>query len=190
MKKDQVWTIVGISIVVALVVSILTTSITGNAIKVMSYRWGSEVYTKTEIDSMLKSSISYQGVLDMLTNSNVVNPYDRQGMSGVGAFLADGMSADQYCKNNGYGNCLMVLNTVDEVHFNSDDLSCTGGLNYDNRYINVNTPADCNTIFDDTFYNGMNFHPRTKSAECVGGGYGNSDHWYNNYVSFICAKPL
>ena len=129
--------------------------------------------------------VTYQRVLNMLTNAKHINPYQRQG-SGVGPFLADGMTANEYCKKNNYGNCLLVINNFGEVYFNSNDLSCSNGINYHNQYNNLNLPADCNTRFDSNFY--ISHDPRTKDAVCLNGGYSSSDLWNLYYVGFICAK--
>ena len=129
--------------------------------------------------------VTYQGVLDMLTSAKHLNPYEKFS-SGVGKFLADGMTANEYCKNKGYGNCLLVINNFGEVYFNSNDLSCNNGINYDDKSDQLNLPADCNTRFDYNFY--LSHDPRTKNAVCLGGGSGGSDHWDSYYVRFICAK--
>jgi hypothetical protein len=52
MKKGQIWTIVGISLVVAVIASVATASITGNVIKLNQDRFGKfDVYTKAEVDA-------------------------------------------------------------------------------------------------------------------------------------------
>jgi|SRR3989338_1979062 len=53
MVKNQMWTIIGVSLVVALVVSLVTASITGNFIKVKKADYGTAVYTKYEVDKLL-----------------------------------------------------------------------------------------------------------------------------------------
>ena len=55
MKNGQIWTIVIVSLVVAVIVSLVTVSITGNVIKQNNRLWGKyEVYTKQEVDAMTK----------------------------------------------------------------------------------------------------------------------------------------
>src|SRR3989338_8828885 len=54
MVKNQMWTIIGVSLVVALVVSLVTASITGNFIKVKKTDDGTAVYTKYEVDQLFK----------------------------------------------------------------------------------------------------------------------------------------
>ncbi len=55
MEKSQIWTIVGISLIVAVIASFGTAYITGNVITVSKYGGTSSVYTKSEIDSQLTS---------------------------------------------------------------------------------------------------------------------------------------
>jgi len=65
MKTGQIWTIVIVSLVVAVIVSIATVSITGNVIKQNNQLWGKyEVYTKPEIDglvTLIKKDIAAAG---------------------------------------------------------------------------------------------------------------------------------
>lgn len=51
---NQIWTVIGVALVVAVIASVATVSITGNVIKVKQTYTGTEVYTKTEIDTKLK----------------------------------------------------------------------------------------------------------------------------------------
>lgn len=67
MKSEQLWTIIGVALVVAIVASIATVSITGNIIRTNSNPNGTyQVYTKAEIDSKIsvlqKSKINYTEV--------------------------------------------------------------------------------------------------------------------------------
>ncbi|MFA5020052.1 MAG: hypothetical protein WC533_03050 [Candidatus Pacearchaeota archaeon] len=58
-NNKQIWVIIGISLVVAIIASIATTSLTGNVIKLNQDRNGSyQVYTKQEIDSMIPKAVS------------------------------------------------------------------------------------------------------------------------------------
>lgn len=54
MEKEQLWTIIGVAIVVGIVASITTASITGNVIKQINNPSGKyNLYTKEEIDTKL-----------------------------------------------------------------------------------------------------------------------------------------
>lgn len=55
MDRKQIWTIVGVLLAAAVVVSIVTASITGNVIRLNQDKYGRyQVYTKGEIDAKLK----------------------------------------------------------------------------------------------------------------------------------------
>lgn len=135
-----------------------------------------------------ESQVTYQGMLDILSNSKVINPYGSKG-SAVGQFLADGKTPNQFCKEKGYGNCIFVINYVSEVHFNSKDLTCSGDVHYVDNTNALNSQADCNTLFNENFYRNTIYDPRPKPAKCMGGGYGNTDYWENYDVNFICVNP-
>ena len=64
MKSKDLWTVVIVAIVVAVLASVVTMSISGNVIKVGSKLSGTKVYTKTEIDAM--GLTTNQDVLNML----------------------------------------------------------------------------------------------------------------------------
>ena len=58
MQNKELWTIVGVTLVVAIIVSIPTVSITGGTIFVQKRITGIEVYTKAEIDAKLNSILA------------------------------------------------------------------------------------------------------------------------------------
>lgn len=68
-KKDnnQLWTFVGMAVVVAIIASAVTVSVTGNLIRVSPVTKDIEqVYTKAEIDTKLKTIPTYDGVLQVM----------------------------------------------------------------------------------------------------------------------------
>jgi hypothetical protein len=89
MEKGQLWTIVGVALVVAVVASIATASITGNVINVAKGKAG-KVYTTAEVDAkwdQLRQEIAGTDieVLEMLnqrcevvdgSESGITNPED------------------------------------------------------------------------------------------------------------------
>ena len=77
MEKGQLFIIVCVALVVAVIVSILTASITGNAIIVSKYAGYSVTYSQAEIDAKFANittnqGITYQGVLNMLGKCNAI----------------------------------------------------------------------------------------------------------------------
>ncbi|MEM4719608.1 MAG: hypothetical protein QXG18_01965 [Candidatus Pacearchaeota archaeon] len=90
MEKAQIWSVVGVALVVAVLASVVTATITGNAIRLNQDKYGryqvyttDEVYNKKEIDDMysalkqnkvdkeeferrIKNLATCQGVLNML----------------------------------------------------------------------------------------------------------------------------
>ena len=176
MEKGTLWMVLGIAIAVAIVSAIVTSSITEK-----------DVYTKKDIDSMIKKFATYEGVLDVLTDAQTVSPYI------TGGFLANEQTPNQYCQENGYGNCTLVLNTFRTIYYNSEDLNCNGGIKYIVTRNKLNGPANCNTLFNDAFY--RVFDPRTivdpNGAQCVTVGeedsnYSDAHSVYS--VDFVCAK--
>ncbi|MEM3113253.1 MAG: hypothetical protein QXI33_02405 [Candidatus Pacearchaeota archaeon] len=75
MEKSQIWTIVGVSLVVAIITSVATASITGNVIRLNQDRFGkynvyttAETYSKVQIDALIKNlsnKATYSGVGEM-----------------------------------------------------------------------------------------------------------------------------
>ncbi len=105
MKGNQIWTIVGVSLIVAIIASVATASITGNAIiKQNNYIYGKyqiytkeDVYTKKEVDSLisnLNSQLRYgEGSItyDMLVRLNKCTVVKDKQESGV-------ISCNDVCK--------------------------------------------------------------------------------------------
>lgn len=59
MKSNQIWTILGIALVVAIIASVVTASITGNVIKQNNYVYGKyQLYTKQEVDALIPSIVT------------------------------------------------------------------------------------------------------------------------------------
>ena len=55
MEKGQIWTVVLVSLVVAVIASVATSSITANTIRVAAAGNVTDVYTKAEVQSLLKT---------------------------------------------------------------------------------------------------------------------------------------
>ncbi|MEK6873204.1 MAG: hypothetical protein AABW90_04340 [Nanoarchaeota archaeon] len=55
MVKVQLWAVIGVALVVAVIASIITASITGNVINVKENRRGPQVYTKQEVDKIFSN---------------------------------------------------------------------------------------------------------------------------------------
>ncbi|MFA5020188.1 MAG: hypothetical protein WC533_03755 [Candidatus Pacearchaeota archaeon] len=100
--NKQIWTIIGITVIVALVVSLGVAGITGNVIKVRQSLVGTQVYTKAEVDSALSrlnSQLRYgtDGITyDMLIRLDKCVVIKDEQANGV-------VSCDAICKNNGEG---------------------------------------------------------------------------------------
>ncbi len=115
MKGNQIWTIVGISLVVAIIASVATASITGNVIKLNQDRWGSyDVYTKVEVDTALKTlSSSIRSTYD--GTCKYVNYKDSEkGVSFSGVTVVDA------CKRYSSIPKLIVLTDQNTLHNKQD----------------------------------------------------------------------
>ena len=118
MEKGQLWTIIAVSLVVAVVTSIATASITGNVIRLKEDRRGEyKVYTTAEIDAKLQNVTTNQGVIDMLNRrcsiwSAAVSNATRQ------------VTGDDICKEKNAGTCILMINYD---RFSSNDMiqKCT-----------------------------------------------------------------
>jgi hypothetical protein len=101
MEKGQLWTIVGVALVVAVVASIATASITGNVIKLNQDRYGQyKVYTTAEIDAKLKDFATNQGILNMLNNKCIVVDWGLYGSPGITN------NCNQLCNSWGNKTCI------------------------------------------------------------------------------------
>ena len=67
MKGKEWVTVIAIVFVVAVIASLITANITGNVIKVGKSRFGTEVYTKAEIDGLLRENSDEN--LDLFNNN-------------------------------------------------------------------------------------------------------------------------
>jgi len=74
MVKNQMYTVIGVAISVAIIISIIATSITGNIIKVQETKTGPDVYTKTEIDIKMADAISPKQLISYLADAIIVTP--------------------------------------------------------------------------------------------------------------------
>lgn len=174
--SKTLWTVVIVVIVASLITAFVAVYLTRSVIKVPSSvsTVQTDIYSKIEVDSLM-SNIQY------------VQVYGRQG-SAVGDFFADGKTGNEYCKANGYLGCLAIQNIFSESYFNSKDLSCQGGVNYVDYNTRLNIPADCNTRFDETFYNSWSEFTRGSgfTSKCSFGGYGGSDHYRGYSIEVLC----
>ena len=68
------YTVIGVAISVAIIISIIATSITGNIIKVQETKTGPDVYTKTEIDIKMADAISPKQLISYLADAIIVTP--------------------------------------------------------------------------------------------------------------------
>jgi len=73
MEKGQLWMIVGITLVVAVVASLITISVTGNIVKVPTSVavTQTDVYTKAEMDTLLSQKISLSSLKDKVYVKNI-----------------------------------------------------------------------------------------------------------------------
>jgi|SRR3989344_8045414 len=125
-------------------------------------------------------------VLNMLSNCESVELWEKKG-SGVGAFLAEGLTPKEYCINRGFGSCLLVQNEFEDVVFESKNGTCDGEIKYKNRITSIDRPADCNTGLSEQDYYLYNDLTR-KQAQCNGGYSLDGDYWASHYMSVICCS--
>jgi len=92
MKSNlNVWAIVGIVAVVGLIAGIVGASITGNVIRSYDYKFApNQVYTKQEVDNIMKNGTTNQGVLNMLSKCKIM------GVSASGSMG----TCKAYCESN------------------------------------------------------------------------------------------
>jgi len=104
MEKGQFWTIAGVAVIIAIVSSIITTSITGNILKVPTSISTTQVdvYTKTEVDDLLSVKTTNKAVLDMLDKNcaiwSVAKPSASRHVTG-----------DDICQENNAGVCVLTI---------------------------------------------------------------------------------
>ena len=73
MKKNNLWVVIGVTLIVAIIVSLATVSISGRIVSVPSYTASTQaqVYSKQEVDILLSSKTTNQNVLNMLRTYDV-----------------------------------------------------------------------------------------------------------------------
>lgn len=103
MEKGQLWTIVGVALVVAVVASIVTASITGNVINVAKGRAGTvyttaETYSKAEVDTKIARlnnvSINWNTILNNLNNKCYATSFTNMFGTGLN------QTCNQLCGNH------------------------------------------------------------------------------------------
>ena len=99
--KNKEWAIlIGVVIVIALVVSLVTVNLTGNVIKQNNNLYGRyKVYTTGEVDAKLNNVATNQGVLDMLNNKCDPNGFRKIGSGDIGSEALD--TCTEICKSEG-----------------------------------------------------------------------------------------
>jgi|SRR3989344_1884237 len=146
MNKSQIWTIVGISLVVAVIASIATASITGNVIKINQDRYGKyQVYTISEIDTKLNDINTNLNTLTEFVEDRVMEdienlqqdmtPQQRQevldtinrGCSIYSVAVPNAtrqVTGDEICRERNAGTCILMINYD---RFSSNDMiqKCT-----------------------------------------------------------------
>ena len=148
-NKSNLWIIVGITVIVALAVSIIATNITGNVIKLNQDRFGKyNVYTTAEVDakinsinSQLQTKTSIQQVLDLIEDRGVA--YDIS-LSDIGwDSNGDGYtSGEEVCNSQQSKKCLLALLEYDNggtAGKGTEPLPCTSmqPVNIDETTIDI-----------------------------------------------------
>ena len=144
--KSKDWAIlIGVVIVIALVVSLVTVNLTGNVIKLNQDRFGkNRVYTTAEVDAKLNNVATNQGVLDMLKNKCINEVFSSRGgwWSKRNELDLNGdtvVTGDEFCKVLPNSACLwqrrISYNTFSSLRGNvitsvvSETNGCAGGEN-------------------------------------------------------------
>lgn len=134
-----------------------------------------------------ESTVTYNNVLNMISNCKSVSLYERAGGFSAGKFLAEGFTPQQYCKKKGYDSCLLVNNEFFERYYDSSDGSCDGDMNFENWRTSINSPADCSTLLSKDFLTFMGF-PYGESVGCKSGGIANTDFMNTYDPEVICCS--
>ncbi|MFA5020324.1 MAG: hypothetical protein WC533_04455 [Candidatus Pacearchaeota archaeon] len=143
--NKQIWTIIGITVIVALVVSLGVAGITGNVIKVRQSLVGTQVYTKAEVDSKTSNLCKFVWYKDFNKEVTVLDS----------------------CKQYGY-TPKMIVSYYNKELFNHVDCSSSYQIfesgqdsllpyynNYANRILGEITNLNCNNVtFPDGSLNG------------------------------------
>ena len=129
-------TVVVVSLVVAVIASLITASITGNVIKVQEKRKGTEVYTKEEIDKLLANinAVSCDEDDQCETKSLIADSPSR-----IGTVVIDGKTIST---KKGSTSALVLTSDVKYVvvdgSLNVLDLSGHGNVSSSNAYVCTN----------------------------------------------------
>ncbi|MBI2529972.1 MAG: hypothetical protein HYW05_02415 [Candidatus Diapherotrites archaeon] len=127
-KKEQLWTIVGVALVAAVIASITTASITGG-------------YTKAEIDAKMEKVSTNQGVLNML-NECVIGKVTTQDGEESGLLNKD-LTCNDLCDY--YGENIW-----------NKKLTCVEGFMHVATAEGLSSPETCSTSF--TVYSDKNLY--------------------------------
>jgi hypothetical protein len=72
MKKNNMWVICGVALVLMIATSVITGTIVGNTIKVLPSTNGTAIYTKAEVDNLLASISSRIDTINSRLNSSSI----------------------------------------------------------------------------------------------------------------------
>ncbi|MEK6800925.1 MAG: hypothetical protein AABY05_03255 [Nanoarchaeota archaeon] len=103
MSSKQIWTIILISLVVAVISSLITVSFTGNTIRVPTATTigQTDIYTKQEIDAKLGNVATNQGIFNALNKCVSLET----GNEGIQA----GQSCNSLCRDQQGKTCVATL---------------------------------------------------------------------------------
>ena len=88
---QQLWTIIGVALIVAIIASVVTANITGNVIIVRSSEIGTQVYTKVEIDNKFSNIIANSCNVDNICEINKIISTDIKGSIAYTCVNGDGL---------------------------------------------------------------------------------------------------
>lgn len=122
MEKSQIWTIVGISLVVAVIASVATVSITGRAVNVPVFSKSyaqvyktTEVYNKSEINNLLAGvNDEIQDLDDAVVNGVPIYNLFNKGCviySVANPTSTREVSGDTICQEREAGICVFTVNS-------------------------------------------------------------------------------
>lgn len=141
-EKRELWVVIGIALVVAIIASITTASITGNVIRLNQDTYGQyQVYTKAEIDSKFaeinrREYLTSNGVLNLLNGCQAINTAQNPD---------DGLTGDQVCVNIGK-RCIASMESFPWKSGNMDTalfVNCNARGRYSSQEGTVGRTAIC-----------------------------------------------
>jgi hypothetical protein len=97
-----------------------------------------------EITNLNEQKATKEEILEMLGQCKLVNTFERRG-SAVGDFLADGMTGNEFCQDQGYYGCLFIQESHHYQLYESDDNSCTNMFDND-VFMKI---TDCTTTLNE-----------------------------------------